>query len=249
MNIIKLSAVCLSVLVFITSCGGGGSDSGGSSSKACSAFKVLNGDECSSDALPVVKLEIIGVGTCTGTIISNDDVLTAAHCVENAHSVTAVHDRGSQVAVAGIANPLFSVAGAAFDIGLLRFPNIATNFNLSPAHFDGTNRIAEGDTIKVVGYGKDGTPSLANGNPRGVELLVTAVEGGGIFAVFDQNNAGACSGDSGGGVTHNGLIVGTVHGGISPGGCAEGTINIFTDMQANGNVDFVRQHVPSAVFE
>ncbi len=246
----KVLAV-LSIALF-AGCGGGGGEEGGSGDNRCEAFKIFNGGECTSDSLPVVQLEINGASVCTGTIISNDHVLTAAHCVIGAQSVIASHDRGVQSATSARVNPLYGVDPLAFDVGVFEFPNIATNFGVSPAHILVSRRLSVGDRIKVVGYGYDGTPGLANGNPRGTELIVRDVANGKVVTVFADANSGTCYGDSGGAITFNGRIVGTVHGGFNlqnPRSCTGGNINIFTDMQVNGNANFVQAVSPSVVFE
>ncbi len=237
-------------IALLVGCGGGG---GGSGDNRCEAYKVLNGDECTSDSLPVVQLEINGDVGCTGTIISNDHVLTAAHCVIGAQSVIAKHDRGVQsVVTSAKVNPLYRVDPKAFDVGVFEFPNIASNFGVSPARILLSRRLTVGDRIRVVGYGQDGTPALANGNPRGTELVVRAVSNGKVFTFFAEEDTGVCFGDSGGAITFDGRIVGTVQGGLNlltPGSCASGNINIFTDMQVNGNANFVQQVVPGVAFE
>lgn len=247
----KRIALLAGCLLFV-SCGGGGGEEGGSGANRCEAFKILNGGECTSDSLPVVLLEINGTSNCTGTIISNDHVLTAAHCVTGAQSVIARHDRGVQSATVARPNPLYRADPMAFDVGIFEFPNIARNFGVSPARILLSRRLTVGDRIRVVGYGEDGTPALANGNPRGTELVVRAISNGKVFTFFAEEDTGVCFGDSGGAITFDGRIVGTVQGGLNlltPGSCASGNINIFTDMQVNGNADFVRQVAPSVVFE
>lgn len=249
----KLSC-CAAIAIIFTACGGGSGD-GESSLRACDAFRVLNGEQCFSDSLPVVSLRIrrgAQEAGCTGTIISNDTVLTAAHCVANSQGAQAIHDRGTQSATSGAINPLYDFDSTAFDTAILRFPNIASNFRVTPAKILISRRIAVGDKVKVVAYGSDGTPSLENGNPRGAELTIQGINSGLIGTVFDDGSKGVCFGDSGAAITLNGQIVGTVHGGINlpnVGSCASGNVNIFTDMQIKGNAEFVKTQDPSVVFE
>jgi len=221
-------------------CGGGGGESTGGS---CGAFKIFNGDECTSDSLPVVQLVIDDRGGCTGTIISDDVVLTAAHCIVGAKKLVAAHDRGVQTATQMIANPLFGRGpGEAFDVGLARFPGIARNFGVRPAEFGLSRPTQVGDVLKVVGYGLDGTPALANGNPRGASLTVQAFIEGLIVTVFNADDAGTCFGDSGGAATYAGKIVATVQGGGN--NCAEGNVNSFVDLRLNGNYSFLQGAIP-----
>jgi len=228
----------------LTSCSGGGG--GESVSTACNAFKVFNGVECVSDNIPVVQILIDGQTGCTGTIITNDHVLTASHCVLIGHNVVILHDHGQQTATVGVPNPLSSLSPN-FDIGILTVLNVAQNLNVVPARFNLSTQLQVGDKIKVIGYGSDGTPSLANGNPRAIELQVNTINDQGIFALFDENNSGTCFGDSGGAATLDGKIVASVQGGGN--NCAQGNFNTFANLQINGNVDFIKQYAPDSIFE
>ena len=170
--------------------------------------------------------------------------------------MVAQHDHGTQSATEGFSNPLVSVSSA-FDVGVVRFPNIAKNFGVSPARFGLSRDTQVGDKIKVVGYGDDGTTTSANpsveGNPRGTELVVEQVAEGYVATLFDTTKSGACHGDSGGAATFNGLIVASVYGGGDPetgvSTCAAGSVALFADLQTKGNVDFIRQNAPGALFE
>lgn len=228
------------------SCGGGGSDS---DSGACNAFRVFNGQQCTNKNIPTVRLEIsssAGTFLCTGTIIGNNSVLTAAHCISSNASVIAMHDNGSQNATRVGVNPL-STLSPAFDTAVVEFPNIASNFGVSPARFNLSNSVDVGENIKVIGYGFDGTDALENGNPRAVELSVAEISNGLIYTLFDDTNSGVCFGDSGGAATLDGKIVGTVSlGGLN---CAEGNFNAFSNMQIRGNVEFIEDFVPDVSFE
>ena len=242
MKALRINVFTSLLLSFVVGCGGGGggSDSSGAS---CSAFKVFNGAECTSDSLPVVQLFINDKPGCTGTIISNDVVLTAAHCVVGASKLVAAHDRGEQAATAALANPLFGPGpGEAFDIGLIRFPGIARNFGVQPAQFGLTRQVQVGEQLRVIGYGYDGTPALVNGNPRGATVTVRGRNKGLIETVFDADGEGTCFGDSGGAATYDGKIVATVQGGGNR--CGAGNIQTFVDLQLQGNYSFLRAAIP-----
>jgi hypothetical protein len=77
--------------------------------------------------------------------------------------------------------------------------------------------------------------------------MVIGVIGHGIFgAAFDKTGASICQGDSGGPVieTLDGVsgIVGTTD--FTIGGCSDGSVSGFVDMQIRGNVEFVRGYAP-----
>ena len=237
----KLRSLCMALALSLYGCGGGGGSD--SSSGSCSAFKVFNGAECTSDSLPVVQLFINDKPGCTGTIISDDIVLTAAHCVVGAQKLVAIHDRGEQAATAALANPLFRPGvGEAFDVGVVRFPSIAKNFGVRPAQFGLSRQTQIGDEMKVIGYGFDGNSSLVNGNPRGATVTVQGIERGLLVTLFNADGEGTCFGDSGGAATYDGKIVATVQGG--GGSCGAGNIHTFVDLQLQGNYSFLRAAIP-----
>src|SRR5262245_61109346 len=74
----------------VSGCGGGGSSSGSANSsqaEAAAGFapKIFNGVPLDPASVPqVVRLQLISasgsVGLCTGTVVSDNKILTAAHC-------------------------------------------------------------------------------------------------------------------------------------------------------------------------
>ncbi len=258
---LSISLIAVLSCLGLTSCGGGGGGDSKSSS-SCNFFKVINGEECRSDSLPIVRLEIFGTQgnvICTGTIASQDTVLTAAHCVFQASRVIAVHDRGSIEANSATLNPLWFTqsssqrlpAGAlvnpAFDVAVVNFPGIANLLGLPPVDIELSNAVKAGDQIDLVGFGEDGTGQpLINGNPRGTSIRVEAVEDGMIFSRFNSTNSGACRGDSGGGVFASGRLVGFVSGGAN--NCGAGNLSWFAWAQNQGNYDFIRSTAPQVNF-
>ena len=89
-----LKFLALALLVSLVACTKGGDDdddddSSGPRTNACSVLglnaRIINGTECSTSNSPVVELEMVDtfgqVALCSGTMITKDDVLFAAHCL------------------------------------------------------------------------------------------------------------------------------------------------------------------------
>jgi len=244
-------AIFTSVLLFL-GCGGGGGGEGGSEN-ACSALgiKVFGGAECGGSGVnnPVVALITVDsneepLAICTGTLVTVDDILTAAHCFEDpriARVVAAVS--GAAVDVAGWEiNPLYGgETGSPFDVAVA---TLVQPQGISPVPILVSRDIADGDKISVYGYGQ--SESRPFGPLNAAQMVIGAIEGGLFAAAFDQTSTSICQGDSGGPVVEqlNG-VAGIV--GISSftfNGCSEGSISGFVDMQIRGNIDFVRGVAP-----
>ena len=93
-------SICVASSFLLSACGGSSSsDSSGSSSaslssNACGTIglntRVINGSECEGlSKSPVVRIVTAyasgGVATCSGTMITQTEVLTAGHCIINFH--------------------------------------------------------------------------------------------------------------------------------------------------------------------
>lgn len=240
------------VLLLLGSCGGGGGGEGGSQD-ACGALgiKVFGGAECAGSAAnnPVVALITVDsednpLEICTGTLVTVDDILTAAHCFEDprtARVIAAVSGEPIDVARSEV-NPLYTgETGSPFDVAI---STLVRPVAISPVPIIVSRNIETGDKISVYGYGE--SESRPFGPLNAAQMIIGAIEGGLFAAAFDQTNTSICQGDSGGPVVEvvNG-VAGIV--GISSftfNGCSSGSASGFVDMQIRGNVDFVTGVAP-----
>ena len=185
-----------------------------------------------------------GYSLCSGSVISEDAVLTAAHCVDNVGNNTAnvymilgadqisaaeiiIHPRIFQQAhpysICYTAGDYYRFSGA--DIALLKFDNLIP----VPIIDLGENPSQRGELLTIVGYGNN--EHLSNGIRRNgtVEYVGTTPTylvdkntvdqaEGSIIIDPGPTNQTVCGGDSGGALLHQGALIGVTSGGVINGG-------------------------------
>jgi hypothetical protein len=162
-------------------------------------------------ARPIVMIVDARGDLCTGTALTHDLVLTAAHCVTALvdYQVKA-YQTGQSIPVRSIArHPRFdfasyAVSRATADLALVKLaaplPDIVV-----PAALAASRRVAAGETLTIAVFGVtvDGTPR-GLGQPRMATLTVTGKPGSLQIRLYDdatrglRGGLGACTGDSGG---------------------------------------------------
>ena len=173
-----------------------------------SEAKIIGGQ--TSQRLPQVgMIKRMGGAYCTGTLITPDTVVTAAHCLVDAESNdlyfvmnSAQDNTGVQLAVASFKmHPKYDHKTNNYDIGLIKlaskapFPPLGVVKQLDPITLIGQK-------LTAVGYGRAKKPSEASiesagtGIKREVDLTVTAVNDSKIRV--EEPSKSACNGDSGG---------------------------------------------------
>lgn len=148
---------------------------------------------------------------CTGTALTHDIVITAAHCVGRAATYRVRSYRTSQViTVRSIAvHPRYdaqsyAASRATADVALL-FLNVPLSDDIVPARLAPARRVNVGETLTIAGFGVSAPNSDRGlGVPRAAALAVTGQPSSLQVRLVDPKTRdhslglGACVGDSGG---------------------------------------------------
>ena len=167
---------------------------------------------------------------CTGTALTRDLVLTAAHCVAgNLSYAVKTFASGQTIAVRSIAlHPQFNLASykasrATADVALLKLA-APLNEIITPATLAPARRVAVGETLTIAGFGVTAAGTAQGlGIPRMAALAVTGKPGSLQIRLYDQAarnqriGLGACTGDSGAPAFDGQNVIGVVSWSTAPG--------------------------------
>jgi secreted trypsin-like serine protease len=169
---------------------------------------------------------------CTGTALTRELVLTAAHCVAVGLDVEVkTFQTGQTIAVRGVAlHPRFDRASyaasrATADVALLKLAAPLAAL-VMPAQLAPARRVAVGETLTVAGFGVTAAGTARGlGIPRMATLAVTGNPGSLQIRLYDlatrnqRIGLGACTGDSGSPVFEgqSDAVIGVVSWSTAPG--------------------------------
>ena len=179
----------------------------------CAPAFALTGNAPPADgyaARAIVMLTDPRGDLCTGTALTRDLVLTAAHCVARPLSYQVkTYQSGQTISVRGIAlHPRFDLASyaasrATADIALIKLTAPLGDL-VQPAKLAPTRRVVVGEYLTIAGFGVTAANSDRGlGLPRMATLSVTGKPGSLQIRLFDlatrdlRTGRGACTGDSG----------------------------------------------------
>ena len=254
-------------LPFISSCSGEGAEEEATDA-ACLNIglysKVINGRECGGlDNSPVLRLAIVksdgSVGLCTGSLVTPDVILTAAHCVAGSLSQIII-GYGDPYSI-NIGNAIYYEISPGYkyipSTGRL-FNDVALVFLANPINLPVmpillSRGVNAGEYGYVYGYGAENyttQPDFSNGSFLNAgAMTVREVTQNHLFVYFDGEGVNVCNGDSGGPMV---VMVGgqpALAGVASQGsaeGCIPGDTTTFINLHSPELLNWLAAKIPRA---
>lgn len=257
MNLSKQTKILIiAPLFFILSACGGGSSSDSSANNPVTICprsfdaRIINGQSCEAAGSPIVRLNVVSakgvLSICSGSVVSSNKVLTAAHCflIGNVASVSVENDQSVFPANKVFVHPEFAIGETALfnDVAIVQ---TTRSMNLPTMPILLSQDIKKGQKIGINGFGIDNSGEI--GILKGGTMQISSVTTNHIGANFNGKDSNTCNGDSGGPATftinNRPSVIGITSSGIKT-DCSKGDVTLFTNIQSQNVLDFITSIVP-----
>ena len=257
------------LLLIVYGCGGG-SGSRTPSTDACSllglpalSLRIINGSVCGNlEDSPVVRVVTVDRSQrirtfCTGTMITTQDVLTAAHCFARRFANTYISYGASSEAVLVEADSVqihpgytaLNAAGSDSTFNDVAVIHLSQTVPLPVLGVLVSRPVREGSLVSIFGYGSDENGIFDGIDLKSGQMLVNSVTENHIIAVFDGEGSNTCQGDSGGPLVASvrgvPLIAGVAVTGTLE-GCGPGDQSYFINLHSQEVRSFLEEAVDQA---